>query len=623
MKNVVFFSLFVLANFLGTNSFYSQNAHTIFSLKVVGIEAGEWFSFKDNLGRETSTNHSGTFNLGGFSQGSRYEISQKNGTRNCKLIYNEGTVTATPMIVVANCTKEAPTPSTILSLKTTGIEVGEWFTFKDNLGRETSVNHSTTSNLGGFTQGSQYNITQTKGSRNCKLSLNEGTVSSNAVTVLANCSKTSVTPSNPANPTTNNNEANPTVPKNKIDLVTRNSENTITNTFVESSSPSIGGKGEDEGRFVALMMFGNGIDGSDGKFRQIYWRDRKTGETKLISKANNGEQGNKDSFAPSISADGNSVVFESYATNFSENDNNRTRDIFLWQKSLGTVSLISKSSQNIPSNGESFEPVISGDGKTVAFTSYASDITDLGSGFNTPNVFVHQISSGSTDFITKDFENGKASGGSAPSISENGKSIAFYSNNHRLVENDNNKLWDIFLWKNGNVKRISVPNSGMERNQGNESTSRIVYPSISGDGEKVVFATTSSTLVENDTNTFQDIFLYDVQNSSLKRISTLENNTESNGDSPILQGGKVGISFDGKWISYNTNASNLAVSKGNIIVQNTENKKIFTITNTSGIGTGNPVISRKGNFVAVPANKPLDSRFSSSGIFTIYTNINP
>ena len=477
--------------------------------------------------------------------------------------------------------------------------------------------------MGGFTQGSQYNITQTKGSRNCKLSLNEGTVSSNAVTVLANCSKTSVTPSNPANPTTNNNEANPTVPKNKIDLVTRNSENTITNTFVESSSPSIGGKGEDEGRFVALMMFGNGIDGSDGKFRQIYWGDRKTGETKLISKANNGEQGNKDSFAPSISADGNSVVFESYATNFSENDNNRTRDIFLWQKSLGTVSLISKSSQNIPSNGESFEPVISGDGKTVAFTSYASDITDLGSGFNTPNVFVHQISSGSTDFITKDFENGKASGGSAPSISENGKSIAFYSNNHRLVENDNNKLWDIFLWKNGNVKRISVPNSGMERNQGNESTSRIVYPSISGDGEKVVFATTSSTLVENDTNTFQDIFLYDVQNSSLKRISTLENNTESNGDSPILQGGKVGISFDGKWISYNTNASNLGVSKGNVIVQNTENKKIFTITNTSGIGTGNPVISRKGNFVAVPANKPLDSRFSSSGIFTIYTNINP
>ena len=130
------------------------------------------------------------------------------------------------------------------------------------------------------------------------------------------------------------------------------------------------------------------------------------------------------------------------------------------------------------------------------------------------------------------------------------------------MENDNNKLWDIFLWKNGNVKRISVPNSGMERNQGNESTSRIVYPSISGDGEKVVFATTSSTLVENDTNTFQDIFLYDIRNSSLKRISTLENNAESNGDSPILQGGKVGISFDGKWISYNTNASNLGVSKG-------------------------------------------------------------
>ena len=77
MKNAVFFSLFVIANLAGTNSLFSQNANTLFSLKVVGIEAGEWFSFKDNLGRETSTNHSGTFNLGGFSQGSRYEISQK------------------------------------------------------------------------------------------------------------------------------------------------------------------------------------------------------------------------------------------------------------------------------------------------------------------------------------------------------------------------------------------------------------------------------------------------------------------------------------------------------------------------------------------------------------------
>lgn len=77
MKNVVFFSLFVLANFLGTNSFYSQNAHTIFSLKVVGIETGEWFTFKDNLGRETSVNHSTTANLGGFVQGSQYKIFQK------------------------------------------------------------------------------------------------------------------------------------------------------------------------------------------------------------------------------------------------------------------------------------------------------------------------------------------------------------------------------------------------------------------------------------------------------------------------------------------------------------------------------------------------------------------
>lgn len=401
------------------------------------------------------------------------------------------------------------------------------------------------------------------------------------------------------------------------DLVSRSTDNKILNTYYESFTPVTGGMGEDEGRYVAFGAYGKGMDGSTGSYRQIFLRDRKNGTTKLISKTAAGAEANGNCHVPAISADGKSVAFESYATNLSANDNNGARDIYLWQESTGVVTLISKSMSGAAANSESMEPTISGDGSVIAFSSNAADISPLSKGG--VNVFVHYVTAGTSELVSKDFETGKAAGGYVPSISDDGNKIAFCAYSNRLTQNDKNNLWDIFIWERSSpvLKRISMTATGSERNQGTESSSRVVAPSLSGDGKLVVFATTASNMVPGDMNEMQDIFICTTTGGNVRRMSRSVSG-DSNGDSPISQGEKIGVSYDGKWITYNTNADNLGVLKGNIVIQNTQTGNIYPVTNISGGSTGRPMISRNGSYVVAGCSEKYDKRFASSGVFLFF-----
>ncbi|MGB3005231.1 MAG: hypothetical protein WBC06_01895 [Chitinophagaceae bacterium] len=567
----------------------------------------EKFEFRLNGGEkiELNSNNPIVYFSQKLSTGQTYTITQVSGIRNCNMPgANTGSITNNDVLVSADCGNP---PLSIFKLNVIGIGAGETFSFADNYQRTHQYPFSTLANLGGFPRGDYYLIKQTGGPRQCKLSSNEGNVSETNITILADCRK----PATPLVP-----------PKNKYDLVTRSSDDKIINTYYESWAPVIAGTDEDEGRYVAFGMYGKGIDGSTGKNRQIFWRDRKTGITKLVSKTSTGEEGNGGSAAPAISDDGQYVVFETNATNLAPGDKNGYyRDVFLWDQQTGQLTLVSKSVAGQTANGESYEPVISGNGNTVAFTSHASDIVALEPVFSTPNIYVYDVRNGITEFITKDYETGKAGSGYAPTISEDGSKIAFCAYTNKLVKNDNNNLWDIFLWQRDvpELKRISMTDGGGERNQGEESSSRVVWPSISGDGNNIVFATTSSNIVSGDNNKLQDIFLYNIPAGSIKRVSTANGPPEGDGDSPAGQGERIGISYDGTWITYNTNASNLGVPKGNLVKQNTETGEILPVTIITNVSTARPMISREGNFVIAGYSEKYDKRFSSSGIFVIYT----
>ncbi|MFA5330547.1 MAG: hypothetical protein WC384_22335 [Prolixibacteraceae bacterium] len=408
------------------------------------------------------------------------------------------------------------------------------------------------------------------------------------------------------------------------DHVSRSSDDKTFSTFYETYDPAIGGV-QEEGRYIAFVSASSGFSGTTGKHRQIFWRDRNTGMTKIISAASNGEEGNGDSYAPAISGDGLSVAFESYSSNLVPNDGNGVRDIFLWHSATNSIERVSVGAGGKESNADSYEASVSGDGNLVAFTSTASNISAVDKGISNNNVFLRDLQSKTTTMISIDPKARKGSNGSNASISYDGSRIAFYSHTGTLVANDNNGFWDIFLWEKDNpkLKRISLTADHKERNQGEESANRIVVPTISGDGNFITFSTTANNMATVDTNVFQDVFVYDIAKDTTIIASISSDGKQGDGDSPIGQGEKIAISYDGKWVAFSTKATNLGVPAANIVMRNMLTGKNKIVSSVVGSNVGRPSISQTGSYVVFGIGGQIDGRFPSSGIFANYTGVGP
>ena len=104
--------------------------------------------------------------------------------------------------------------------------------------------------------------------------------------------------------------------------------------------------------------------------------DMQTGVSNLVSVSFDGSTArNGDSFNPLISGDGHYVVFASKASNLVPNDTNRATDLCVRDRVNGTTFLVSQSIQgNRPGNAASIQPLLGADGRTVVFKSFASDL---------------------------------------------------------------------------------------------------------------------------------------------------------------------------------------------------------------------------------------------------------
>ncbi len=409
------------------------------------------------------------------------------------------------------------------------------------------------------------------------------------------------------------------------ELISRGADDKTFSSFYEGGDYAIGGYNGEEGRYVAFVTYKAGLEGNNGKFRQVYWKDRNTGITKLISSNAAGEQGNGDSNLPSLSADGQLLVFESVASNLVGGDNNNAKDVFLWNARTNTIQLVSKASSGQLGNAESFDAEISGNGRFIVFSSNASNLTTAPKGQSITNVFLYDITKNSTALISLDPVTGSGGNGGKGSISFDGNRISFSSATSTLVKNDNNALWDIFLWQRDQkeLKRISMTFDGKERNQGQESATRFVSSSISGNGRYIVYATTATNLIATDKNNFQDVFVYDVETGSVQLISQTADGQQGNNDSPIEQADKLAINYDGTWVAFPTKSNNLGTVSGNIILHNMQTGQKHVVSNVAGGYVGRPALSYSGSYVLFSKSTALDSRFSSSGIFAHFTGKGP
>ncbi len=410
----------------------------------------------------------------------------------------------------------------------------------------------------------------------------------------------------------------------KYDLASRSTKDATFSTYYESSMPVVAGSDGEEGRYIAFVSNSANFCGTSGKYRQIFWCDRNKGITKPITMTITGEEGNGDSFAPSMSIDGRTVAFESNATNLVEGDKNGFKDVFIWDSSTGKIERVSLGPNGAEANGESFEPSLSTG--EIAYTSSATNLVPGVDASSMVNVYWRNLITREQKLISLDYKTKKAAGGSRPSISLVGGDstrIAFHSASPNLVPGDKNDFWDIFLYsKNKPLKRISLTYNKAERNQGDESATRDVKPSISGNGLYVAYVTTATNVVPNDTNGFQDVFIYDSEKDTVTRASIDTKGIEGNGDSPIGQGEKVALSYDGNWIAFNSKSTNLGAPYYNFFIHNRVTGETRAVTTgNDGCLIGQPVMSKNASYIVFGMCPQLDSRFKSSGIFAAYTTI--
>ena len=232
--------------------------------------------------------------------------------------------------------------------------------------------------------------------------------------------------------------------------------------------------------------------------------------------AHNGAQPNDSSFDPKISSDGNWVVFRSYATNMTPEGGNGFSQVYLYSIATNQLWLVSRSTAGQPGNGDSQSPSISRDGLFVAFASSASNLVS-GDGNNDADIFVYSRSDGRLSRIaprTPDGEPNDPNGPSGdPAISDDGRWIAFGSPASNYVNGDTNGTDDIFVYDRTTGRFTRVTKGGLQLNGAS------YQPSISGNGRYVAFASQATNLDPRDTDSLPDIYVWDRNTGTLTLAS--------------------------------------------------------------------------------------------------------
>ena len=167
--------------------------------------------------------------------------------------------------------------------------------------------------------------------------------------------------------------------------------------------------------------------------------------TTRVSVDSAGVEGNNGSWVPSISGDGRFVAFESYASNLVPGDTNLTVDVFVHDRQTGQTTRVSVDSAGVEGNGWSWPSSISGDGRFVAFESGASNLVP-GDTNLTGDVFVHDRQTGQTTRVSVDSAGVEGNSVSQThSISGDGRFVAFESAAYNLVPGDTNGRYDVFV----------------------------------------------------------------------------------------------------------------------------------------------------------------------------------
>jgi Tol biopolymer transport system component len=289
---------------------------------------------------------------------------------------------------------------------------------------------------------------------------------------------------------------------------------------------------------------------TDG-LRRIFVYDVATGTTTLLGTPDPAGSCEADepkkpcNLVDSLSSDGRFVVFQSIATNVVPSPQpDGIKHVYLHDRALGTTEMIDVSGSQA-ANAASGAGAVSADGARVAFQSNATNLVvpDLNP---LSDIFVRDRLLGTTSLVSVASDGSQPAGLKLhPSISPDGRHVAFSADGPGLVKGDTNALRDTFVrdLETGITERVSVSSQGLQGVLGDSLT---VNTSLSEAGRFVAFPSLARTLVEGDTNLTRDVFVHDRATGITQRVSLRTDGSEASG----LSHGPVALSADGQTAAF-------------------------------------------------------------------------
>ena len=255
-----------------------------------------------------------------------------------------------------------------------------------------------------------------------------------------------------------------------------------------------------DGRYVAFTSNAtNLVAGDTNSCPDVFVKDLQTGTIVRASTAADGTQANSGlhDASSAISADGRYVAFDSIATNLVAGDTNSCQDVFVKDLQTGEITRASAAADGTQGGSGGASPSISADGHYVAFGSGSWNLVadDTNGSYDE---FVKDLRTGAITRVSTAADgtqgnNGSSGGGS---ISGDGRYVAFESYASNLVAGDTNGKYDVFLkdLQTGAITRLST---AADSTQGDADS---FHPAIAADGGSVAFDSEASNLVAGDSN---------------------------------------------------------------------------------------------------------------------------
>jgi Tol biopolymer transport system component len=281
------------------------------------------------------------------------------------------------------------------------------------------------------------------------------------------------------------------------------------------------------------------------------------GETTRLSVSSLGVEADGASSPGFISGDGRWVAFSSFASNLVVADTDRFSDVYLRDRQTGELRVESRSSTGVKGNGTSSADAITRDGRFVLFRSEASNLVpgDTNArnpqGFPMGDLFLRDLQTGTTERV-----NVSSSGAQTNNYTDNGA----VSDDGRFVAFRSDATNLVANDRNGRADiflrdRVNRTTTRVSLNfEGRELNAPSFNPEISPDGRFVAYSTDATNALRNDQNgsAAEDVFVYDRTTARTELVSVSSAEVQGNNASVDAE-----LSGDGRFVAFHSAASNL------------------------------------------------------------------